>query len=322
MKSPAIPVNEPQRLASLHESGILESGDPQRFDRLTRLAKRLFDIPVALVTLVDEEVLIFKSHDGIDITTLPRNISFCGHAILSESPLVVTDATLDERFADNPLVEGDSHLRFYAGYPLRLPDGAVAGAFCLVDREPRAFSPGDLDMLKDLAAIVEGEFAAINAATTDELTGLFNRRGFNSLASYAIRSAARRAVPLTLGWLDLDGFKKINDRYGHAEGDVALKTMANLLTSSFRDTDLTVRYSGDEFAILFSDTDENGAWIAMQHLAEEAEAFNERSGKPWKLAFSWGVTEFNQDGSTLEEWLQAADQKMYTMKNKDPKNKR
>ncbi len=316
MKSPAIPVNEPQRLALLHESGILESGDPQRFDRLTRLAKRLFDIPVALVTLVDEDVLIFKSHDGIDITTLPRTISFCGHAILSESPLVVTDATQDVRFADNPLVEGDAHVRFYAGYPLRLPDGAVAGAFCLVDRQPRTFSHSDLDMLKDLAAIVEGEFAAINAATTDELTGLFNRRGFNNLADYAIRSAARRAVPLTLGWLDLDGFKKINDRWGHAEGDAALKTMAMLLKTSFRDTDLTVRYSGDEFAILFSDTDENGAWIAMQHLVEEAEAFNQTSGKPWKLAFSWGVTEFDQNGSTLQEWLRTADQKMYTMKNK------
>ncbi len=316
MKSPAIPVNEPQRLASLHESGILESGDPQRFDRLTRLAKRLFDIPIALVTLVDEDMLIFKSHDGIEISTLPRDISFCGHAISSESPLVVQDATQDHRFADNPLVEGDAHVRFYAGYPLRLPDGAVAGTFCLVDRQPRAFSHNDLDMLKDLAAIVEGEFAAINAATTDELTGLYNRRGFNNLANYAIRSAARRAVPLTLGWLDLDGFKKINDRWGHGEGDAALKAMATLLKSSFRDTDLTVRYSGDEFAVLFPDTDENGAWIAMQHLAEEAEAFNATSGKPWKLAFSWGVSEFNQDSTTLQEWLNSADQKMYTMKNK------
>lgn len=315
MKGPDTPANEAQRLTSLRESGILDAGEPARFDRLTRLARHLFDVPMAMVSLVDAESLVFKSCNGLRYATLPRQISFCGHVILSDRPLVVPDTTQDPRFRDNPLVTGEPHIRFYAGYPLRLPDGAMVGAFCLLDHDVRSFSDEEQALLHDLAAIVEDEFQTISEATTDALTGLFNRRGFEHLAKFAIASAERQAEPLTLGWLDLDKFKQINDRFGHAEGDCALREMARLLTQAFRDTDLLVRHGGDEFGILFSDTDESGAWIAMQHLIEEANAFNQTSGKPWKLAFSWGVSEFNhEDTRDLSGWLRAADKRMYAMK--------
>ncbi|MFK3659176.1 diguanylate cyclase [Scandinavium sp. NPDC088450] len=323
MKSPDHPENETQRLASLRESGILDAGDPARFDRLTRLARRLFNVPMAMVSLVDEESLVFKSCNGLRYASLPRDISFCGHVILSETPLLVPDARNDARFSDNPLVTGEPHIRFYAGYPLRLPDGAMVGSFCLLDHDKRTFTDDDVAVLKDLAAIVEDEFETIAEATTDVLTGLLNRRGFEHLANFAISSAHRRAEPLTLGWLDLDRFKEINDRFGHAEGDVALRQMAQLLTNAFRDSDLLVRHGGDEFGILFSDTDESGAWIAMQHLVEEADAWNLTSGKPWKLAFSWGVTEFNHDDITnLSSWLRAADKRMYAMKKEHQAERR
>ncbi|MGU3412623.1 sensor domain-containing diguanylate cyclase [Enterobacteriaceae bacterium C34A] len=323
MKSPDIPANEAQRLTSLRESGILEAGEPARFDRLTRLARHLFNVPVAIVSLVDAESLVFKSCDGLHYATQPRRISFCGHVILSDKPLIVPDAKQDPRFSDNPLVTGEPHIRFYAGHPLRLPDGAMVGSFCLLGSEMRTFSEKEQALLHDLASIVEDEFAAISEATTDALTGLYNRRGFEQLANFAIASAERRAEPLTLGWLDLDKFKQINDRYGHAEGDCALREMARLLTKAFRDTDLLVRHGGDEFGILFSDTDESGAWIAMQHLVEEANAFNLTSGKPWKLAFSWGIIEFNhEDIHDLSGWLGAADKRMYAMKQQHDAERR
>lgn len=315
MKIPAIPADEEQRLASLHESGLLEGGVTERLDRLTRLARRMFDVQAALITLVDEDTLHFKSSDGYAREALPRKISFCGHAILCAEPLVITDASQDPRFADNPLVTGDAQIRFYAGHPLRLPDGAVVGSFCLVDKRPHEFSEAELDSLKDFAMIVEDEFAVMSAATTDELTGLFNRRGFDSLAKFAIVGARRRAEPLTLAWIDLDNFKEINDNWGHAEGDEALKAMASIMTASLREADLRVRYGGDEFTIVFSDTSEQGAWIAMQHLVEQVEAWNLTSGKPWKLQFSWGVSEFDHDGNGgLQSWIKDADQKMYAMK--------
>lgn len=318
MKIPAIPADEEKRLASLNDSGLLDSGASLRLDRLTRLAKRMFDVPAALITLVDKEQLHFKSSDGFPAASIPRKISFCGHAILCDAPMIVPDATSDERFENNPLVTGEAHIRFYAGHPLHLPDGAVVGSFCLIDRVPRELTASDIDSLKDFAMIVEDEFAAISAASTDALTGLFNRRGFDSLAKYAISSARRRAEPLTLAWIDLDNFKAINDTWGHAEGDEALKAIAAVMTASLREADLRVRLGGDEFAIVFSDTTEQGAWIAMQYLAEQVEAWNETSGKPWKLQFSWGLSEFNHNGSgELLEWMKEADEKMYAMKLKN-----
>ena len=169
-------------------------------------------------------------------------------------------------------------------------------------------------MLGDLGALAEDEFAAISAATTDELTGLFNRRGFNQLVRFTLSVARRRAEPLTLGWLDLDRFKEINDRYGHEEGDKALKAMAQLMRASFREADLLVRFGGDEFAVLFADTDEQGAWIAMQYLAEQVENYNARKLHPWSLLFSWGLSEFDHNGNDLQQWLKDADEKMYAMK--------
>lgn len=317
MKIPAIPPDEEQRLASLNESGLLDGGSSVRLDRLTRLAKRMFDVPAALITLVDKDLLHFKSSDGFPDASIPRKISFCGHAILRDAPLIVPDATRDERFEHNPLVTGEAHIRFYAGQPLRLPDGAVVGSFCLIDREPREFTPSDIDNLRDFALIAEDEFASISAASTDALTGLFNRRGFDSLAQFAIASARRRAVPLTLAWIDLDNFKEINDSWGHAEGDEALKALASVMTASLREADLRVRLGGDEFAIIFSDTHEQGAWIAMQHLVEQVDAWNQTSGKPWKLQFSWGISEFDHNGSgDLLAWMKEADEKMYAMKLK------
>jgi len=315
MKTPALPANEEKRLASLHDSGLLDTGTNERFDRLTRLAKRLFNVPVALVTLVGENTLHFKSSDGLAHQNLPRSLSFCGHTILSAEPLIINDSAEDARFADNPLVTGESSLRFYAGYPLHLPDGAIVGSFCLIDNNPRGFTPAELEILKDFALIVENEFAVMSAATTDELTGLFNRRAFDNLAKFAISSARRRAEPLALAWLDLDGFKGINDNWGHSEGDDALRAMAEVMRANFREADLLVRYGGDEFAVLFSDTHEKGAWIAVEHLAEQTKAWNLTSGKPWKLAFSWGVSEFDHHGDgQVATWLKEADAKMYAMK--------
>lgn len=314
---PDLPANEPQRLASLRDSGLLDISDPVRLGRLTRLARQLFDVPMAMVSLVDSDTVFFRASDGLSHTTQSRKLSFCSHTILSETPLVVPDAFHDARFSDNPLVTGEPHVRFYAGYPLRLADGSLAGAFCLVDHQARTFDDRQISLLKDLAAIVEDEFRVIGEATTDALTGLYNRRGFEALANFAIASANRRAEALTLGWLDLDHFKQINDRWGHAEGDKAIRAMADLLRANFRDTDLLVRHGGDEFAILFSDTDEGGAWIAMQHLQEVTAAWNLSAGHPWTLAFSWGVIEFNHDDIIdLPSWMKAADRRMYQMKQR------
>lgn len=210
--------DELRRLQSLRASGLLNSGKEERFDRLTRLARTLYDLPVASISLVGENTLHVKSCAGLDVDTLPRDITFCAHTILQTDPLIVNDLQQDMRFHDNPLVTEAPFIRFYAGYPVQLPDGATVGSFCLMDHKPRAFSGHEIQILSDLAAIVEDEFKVLDAATADELTGLFNRRGFLSLAEYALLTARRRSEPASLVFIDLDRFKLINDTWGHEQG--------------------------------------------------------------------------------------------------------
>lgn len=113
------PVDEAARLETLHSLSILDTPPEERFDRLTRLARRLFDVPIALVSLVDENRQWFKSHPGLDATQTSRDISFCAHALLADETMVIQDARNDDRFHDNPLVTGQPGIRFYAGR--RLP---------------------------------------------------------------------------------------------------------------------------------------------------------------------------------------------------------
>jgi len=124
MKKAPLPVNEEQRLAALRALCILDTPPEERFDRITRLAKKLFEVPIALITLVDAERQWFKSCQGLRVRETPRDISFCGHAILSQEGLVVPDTLLDERFADNPMVLGEAGIRFYAGRPCARLTGA------------------------------------------------------------------------------------------------------------------------------------------------------------------------------------------------------
>ncbi len=148
---------EAQRLAALKALHILDSRPEPRFDALTRTACRVFGVPTALVSLIDEDRQWFKSRQGLDATETPRDISFCGHAILGDQPFVVEDALRDPRFLDNPLVAGQLGLRFYAGMPLTSPDGLPYGTLCLIDYAPRAFSPEQEEALRDLALLAEDE---------------------------------------------------------------------------------------------------------------------------------------------------------------------
>ncbi|MBS0333570.1 MAG: GAF domain-containing protein, partial [Proteobacteria bacterium] len=152
--------DEEARLASLRELRILDTPPEERFDRITRLAAALFDVPTALITLVDESRQWFKSTCGLDAKETPRDESFCAHAVAKRDVLVVQDALRDDRFADNPLVIGRSRVRFYAGAPLIGADGACVGTLCILDRRPRDLDAKALQNLKDLAAIAMAELEA------------------------------------------------------------------------------------------------------------------------------------------------------------------
>jgi signal transduction histidine kinase len=149
--------DEERRLRALDQYDVLDAPPTEAFDRITRLATRLFDVPVALVNVVDRENQWSVSSCGLDLGRTPLDASFCVHTIDQGGVMVVEDARADDRFADNPLVTGPPHVRFYAGAPITSPQGHRLGALCLLDDEPHSFAPEDRDTLADLAGVVMDE---------------------------------------------------------------------------------------------------------------------------------------------------------------------
>lgn len=150
-------MNEEDRLQSLYNLNILDSGRSDRYDRITRMAQTLLEVPIALVSLVDRDRQWFKSCQGLNTYQTSRSVSFCSYAILDESIFLIPDAIQDSRFANNALVTGPPYIRFYAGRPINSPEHYRIGTLCIIDNKPRTLSLGDKKILNDLAEWVENE---------------------------------------------------------------------------------------------------------------------------------------------------------------------
>jgi len=267
-----LPQDEAQRLEALQGLWVLYTPAEERFDRITRLARQLLDVPIALVSLVDAKCQWFKSSQGMPMTETARAISFCAHAILMDDTLVVPDADLDERFKDSPLVTGEPYVRFYAGHPLRAADGSKLGTFCIMDQHPREMSPADLEKLHDMAAWAENELKVTalskaqmalisecdnlrRKAMLDSLTRLWNRSAIMEVLQREVARMQRKQAPLSVIMVDVDHFKKVNDTYGHMAGDEVLLEVAKRMRSSVRPYDAIGRYGGEEFLIVLGECD-------------------------------------------------------------------
>jgi len=314
MQAPLTPENEAERLSSLQGLNVLDTPAEERFDRVTRLAKSLFNVPIALVSLVDENRQWFKSCLGVDATETSREISFCGHAILQDSVFVINNALLDARFADNPLVTDPPNIRFYAGYPLTNYDGHNMGTLCIIDDKTRDFSSADIALLSDLGMLAQQELQAIQLATIDELTQISNRRGFIVLAEHSLAMDNRLDHRATLLFFDLNKFKQINDKFGHQKGDAVLRYFADCMLMSFRDSDVIGRLGGDEFVVLLSNHEEDDVAAALKRFAMNLDEINGFASTDYDIEYSVGVLNIEDLSTPLDELLHKADELMY--KNK------
>lgn len=315
MKAPAMPSNEESRLQCLRSTNILDTPPEERFDRYTRLAQRVLDVPIALVSLVDTNRQWFKSSQGLDATETSREVSFCGHAILDDKMMVVNDVANDERFSDNPLVVEEPGIRFYAGCPLKHSDGSNIGTLCVIDTKEREFSEDELDILYDLSALVMRELEVVQIAVQDELTGISNRRGFKLMAQQNLHICYREKIPASLAFFDLNGFKKINDKYGHAEGDRALVNFASLMTKSFRGSDVFARLGGDEFVVFLTGTQSKDTGSIVQKFYDTLAECNAQSNRGYHIECCSGVIDIDLDKPcTIEGLLDRADVLMYENK--------
>jgi eukaryotic-like serine/threonine-protein kinase len=176
-ETPMMCLDEDVRLAAIGRYEILDTPADGSFDRITALAARIFQVPIATITLVDRDRIWFKSKYGIDAVEIGRDPGLCASAVLQLEPWVVTDASIDPRTLDNPLVRGELGLRFYAGVPLTTADGYNLGTLNIIDREPREITAEELDTLRQLADIVVDELELRLAALR-----LFRKAADNGVA--------------------------------------------------------------------------------------------------------------------------------------------
>ncbi len=196
----------------------------------------------------------------------------------------------------------------HVGLGRLLAAGTAVGAVVALLR-----SYGTLSHAVALRTRAEAEARA--AALTDELTGLYNRRGFRALAEHQLRIARRNGSDALLLYLDLNRFKPINDRFGHAEGDRALCEMASLLRTTVRDTDIVARLGGDEFAVLVVDADDATERAVIVRLARALAQRNALDGRRYRLETAIGAARFDDDrGAELDEMLRRADAALYASK--------
>lgn len=269
MQAPLIPDYEPERLISLYNLSLLDSEPEERFDRITRLAKSYFDFPVVLVSLVDKDRQWFKSIVGVKANELPRDISFCGHAILQEEVFSIPDASVDTRFFDNPLVVSDPYIRAYYGVPLRAPDGYRVGTLCLIDHKPRELSDEQKEVLRDMAKMVEDKLALTNILRQAKLAEKRQRRlnailqtemdAIVSIKSDGLIVGANPSTETLFGY-------EIDQLIGQSVDQLLAKPFFNPLnfandpewplqlnqTSNIREERIGVRASGEEFPLELS----------------------------------------------------------------------
>lgn len=335
---------EQRRLAALRRYDAIDTPPEAGFDQITTLAAEVFGVPIALVNLVAEDTQFSKSCYGIDVRTVDRQVSFCTHTIQSNEVMVVLDATIDDRFETNPLVTGTPNIRFYAGAPLRTPDGENIGALCIIDDEPRAeFSERDQALLEIMARMAMDEFELRLAnhrahdelqrrlelerdnerliaeleqkANFDSLTGLANRSLMNDRLAMAIADAKRSKSTTCVILMDLDNFKAVNDTYGHSAGDRLLKTIANRLKDAMRGVDTIARLGGDEFVVIAQTTTKDEAETIATRINAALDGGLTPEASSSQVSFSMGISMFPEHADEAEELLRMADIAMYEAKH-------
>ncbi len=300
---------ELRRLRSLYALDLLD-GEEQRFERFGRIAAQTFDVPVALVTVLDDDHQWFCAAVGTELDGNVRSESFCTRLIDDDSSLlVVEDTHLDPRFTNLPIVAGAPHIRFYAGASVSAPDGERVGTLCILDIEPHTFDEPQRRTLRDLADLVESEVHHLRLAMTDDLTGLSNRRAFMAAARRYLALGERRGVPVSLVFCDVDGLKSVNDTMGHSQGDTLLRRAAEVLRANVRPIDLVARVGGDEFALVMYDTDGEAGTRAIGELSDAVAACNHGQDGP-TLSLSFG-TATSTGNWLLEDLVDRADAAMY-----------
>lgn len=323
---------ETLQLSELQMQDLVGTPLEARFNRLARLAREALHVRAAAVSLIDWDREWFKAVVGWNVAELSRPRSLAAALLDPAGPAVVADTLQDERSRDHPLVTGAPGFRFCAVFPLLDRFGNPIGALTGYDVQPRKPTARLVEALTDLGELAQRELfvlelgsaqqqllakldATRREALIDELTRLWNRRGGLELLRQALARPARHAR-LGICAVDVDRFKSINDRYGHAAGDTVLRKVGTLLVDSIRPDDVACRLGGDEFLLVFPDLGASEITQIVERIRGRAQALSIRTPRgPLEVTLSLGgLTCVPQEGTSAEGLLQRADEVLYQAK--------
>ena len=284
---PPLPIDEQARIAELCGFDVLDTEPERAFDNLTRLAAIITGAPIALFSLVDTDRQWFKSRFGLSATQTGRDISFCGHAILKDEIFIVPDAHLDDRFAENPLVTGDPHIRFYAGVPLRSAGGHRIGTLCVIDTEPRAgLTPAEQEGLHALAATAMDELELRRTLRTlslrqEEISRYFSVMGA-STDFMCLATADGEVIGVNPAGRQMTGYGPEEDLTGLTLGSFLAPEVADLLwtraiptalrNGSWRGESVLFSKAGDQIPVdqvLLCHRDQNGEVTSLSTICRD-----------------------------------------------------
>lgn len=324
-----VPANETQRLLAVRSLNAIHSSPTPELATLAELARGVFETPYAAINIIDEDWQRIAGQAGLKIAECSRDMSICTRVVFDDELLVIPDLAEDPELRSFSFVLDDPRFRFYAGAPVRLESGLPVGAFCILDQSPRQFSPVEERSLRHFAQIAsallrlqktnllmglaEGDLRT--AAMTDPLTRFFNRAALEGLVDNALSAAVAAGRHFGVLYLDMDGFKEINDRFGHNVGDEVLCEAAVRIRSVVDAGDLVVRMGGDEFAIFVPNITDRRALVSLsERLLVAFRAPFAVDGVSVFARLSIGAALAPDDGATRTLLLRNVDAALYRAK--------
>jgi diguanylate cyclase (GGDEF)-like protein len=296
------------RIGALYRHGIPGTNMGDGLDRIVKIARAALGAPIGAVTAVERTRQSFLAMRGLDDAAIPLDQSFCAVAIRSSKPLIVPDASAEERFAGFDLVKGGAGVRAYLGVPMVSSDGYPLGTICVMDTKPRVFTENEVTILVNLARLAVAHLAARQPESFDFVTGAITRRRFQLEVEREYDRAVRYERPACLVFIDIDNFAQINEAVGPTMADEVLKAIANRCREALRTTDVFGRIGGEEFGMLLPETLAYEASQCAERLRETISKLRFRTeSEVVSVTASFGIAALNPAIKSAVQWFAQSD---------------